>query len=424
MHKIISLIIIAVFLGGASPVQETGDSPFRKKMNEFISIALENNPQLKESQNRIKQFKEVPSQAGSLDDPILRFELKNLPSDSFAFDQDPGTQKKISVSQKFPYPGKLMLRSEIAGKNVAIAEHSLEDLKLKIIKDVKTSYFELSFILASIQITRKNKDLLEQFVTIAETKYSVGKGIQQDVLKAQVELSKIIDELIRLNELKELEQARLNTLMDRLPQEPLSIPDGITHTPFTYNLVELQKLSEEFRPTLKEIRSLKERFQVSKRLAEKEYYPDFNVGFKYGQRENGLVQDRPDFVSAYVAINIPIWYKTKQRRKVAEESFKIMKIQEAYNDARNQIFLGIKELFEEEIREEQTIELIGKAIIPQARQSLESAVAGYGVDKVDFLTLLDNQITLFNWEIKYQRELASYEKTLANLESVVGKSLF
>ncbi|GJL78875.1 MAG: RND transporter [Nitrospinaceae bacterium] len=403
---------------------------FQRKLKEFISIALKNNPELLEANNRIKVSKEIPPQAGSLDDPVLRFGLSNLPVDTFAFDEHVGTTKDITLSQKLPFPGKLGLRTEIANKNVGVAEQSYDDLRFRITRDVKQSYYELCFVLAAIEITEQNKKLLEQFVTIAETKYSVGKGIQQDVIKAQVELSKIMDELIALNKRKETEQGKLNSLMNLLPQTPLNIPHGITQSSFNYKIEELQGLAEEHRPVLEQIRLTKERYQVARKLAKKDYYPNFNVGFKYGQREdgragrNGAFQDRPDFVSAFVGINIPIWYKTKQSRKVAEQSYKMDVAQEAYNKARNQIFLSIKKLMDQEAKSSETLKLIKTAILPQARQSLESALAGYGVDKVDFLTLLNNQVTLLDWEIKYHRELTDYEQTLAELEQTVGKSLF
>jgi len=416
---------LALFLLAASSSRiGAEEQAFQRKLSGFISIALENNPELLEAQNRIKASREVPSQAGSLDDPILQFGLSNLPTDSFAFNEHVGTQKEITLSQKLPFPGKLGLRTEIANKGVGIAEENYDELKLKIIREVKQSYFELCFVLVAIEVTEQNKKLLQQFVTIAETKYSVGKGIQQDVIKAQVELSKIMDELIALNKRKETEQGKLNSLMNLLPQAPLTIPHGITKTSFNYKIEELQELSEETKPVLKEIRLVKERFQVSKKLAEKDYYPNFNVGFKYGQRESAIRQDRPDFVSGFVGINIPIWYKTKQSRKVAEQSYWIDVAQETYNKARNQIFLRIKELLDQEAKSSETLQLIKTAILPQARQSLESALAGYGVDNVDFLTLLNNQVTLLDWEIKYHRELTDYEKTLADLEQTVGQSLF
>lgn len=184
--------------------------------------------------------------------------------------------------------------------------------------------------------------------------------------------------------------------------------------------------AEQNRPVLKEIRSAVERFRTSKQLARKGFFPDFNVGLRYGQRQSDLSagRDHPDFLSAFVGINIPLWQNSKQSRKVAEESFKIDMTRKAYSKTRNQVFLKIKEALDEEAKGSKLITLIKTGILPQARQSLESALAGYSVDKVDFLTLLDNEITLFNWQIKYHKELTDYEKNLAQLEHIVGKRLF
>ena len=270
-RKVLLILVILLSAVSGSGVWAE-EAEFQRKLKAFISIALENNPALLEAQNKIKVSKEIPPQAGSLDDPILRFGLSNLPVDTFAFDEHVGTTKDITISQKLPFPGKLGLRTDMANKNVGIAEETYDDLKLRIIRDVKRSYFELCFVLAAIEITKQNKGLLEQFVTIAETKYSVGKGIQQDVIKAQVELSKNMDELIDLKKRKETEKGKLNTLMDLLPQSPLVIPHGITKSSFNYKIEELQSLAEEHRPVLEQIRLSKERYQIARKLAKKDYY--------------------------------------------------------------------------------------------------------------------------------------------------------
>ena len=417
------LCLLGVCLWAGSPVWGEGSPDFRQKLDEFIAIALEQNPGLHEAQNRINVFKEITPQAGSLDDPMLQFGLMNLPVDTLAFDQADMTQKQITLSQKLPFPGKLGLREGIAAKSTAVSEQSYEGLKLELIRQVKHSFYELCFILSALDITRENKTLLEQFISITESKYSVGKGLQQDVLKAQVELSKIMDELIQLNRKKATEQARLNNLMNKLPQEPLSIPHGLQRTAFVRSIEDLQALAEKNSPFLKELKIHEERFQLAGELAEKEFYPDFNVGVRYGAREDGPRFDRPDFVSVFVGVNIPLWYKTKQSRKVAEERFRVSQVQDAYQDRRNRIFLRIKELMDEQKRATQTLELIDHGILPQARQSLEAALAGYSVDKVDFLTLLDNQVTLFRWQLKYHEELVRHEKVLAEMEQVVGTGL-
>ena len=423
--KPISIILLWGLMYLASPnLVNAEENNFKAVLNNFITTALKNNPAIKEFQYRIKAAEEVPSQVSSLDDPILQFQLKNMPVDTFDLSQESATQKQFTLSQKLPYPGKLGLKAEIAGKNIAITRQDLEEARLTITRDVKRAFYELCFVLEATNITQENKTLLEQFVTIAESKYSVGKGLQQDVLKAQVELTKVMARLIELQKLSGFEKAKLNSLMNLLPQEVLTIPHGIVKTDFNFTVQNLQAIAEKHRPLLAKIRSLKERYGISKKLAEKEYYPNFNVGFKYSQREGTSLIDRPDLVSAFVGINIPIWYKTKQSRRVSETAYKVEMASETYNKAKNKIFLKIKGLVDKERQGDKTIQLIEQGILPQARQSLESALAGYTVDKVDFLTLLSNQVTLFKWQIKYHRELTDYEKTLAEVEHSAGKNLF
>jgi len=421
--KPFAILALLWFLIAANPVF-ANETLFRDTLNQFINKALAENPELREAGRQIDVLKQIPSQVYALDDPMLQFDLLNLPTDTFSFNQEPMTQKRVTLSQKLPFPGKRGLRSEMAERDVDISQFTYEDLQLALTRQVKQSYFELCYVLAAIEISNQNKSLLEQFITITETKYSVGKGIQQDVIKAQVELSKLLNELIDLNRRKEVEEARLNTLMNLPPDASLAIAHGISKTEFGYEMQDLFKIAEERRPVFKKLRSLQEKFRASRNLAEKDYYPDFRVGMSYGQRDSSPLQDRADFASAFVSINIPIWHKSKQARKVAEESYRIDVVGDAYNKTRNQTFLHITELLDKEKKGAETLKLIQKGILPQARQSLESALAGYSVDKVDFLTLLNNQVTLFDWELKYHRELTDYEKNLAELEQVAGRALF
>ena len=397
---------------------------FKQTLNTFIETAREQNPNLLEAKNRINIYKQIPDQRSSWKDPMLTLGLANLPVDTFSFREQAMTQKQIQVTQEIPFPGKTALMKEAAEKDVSIAKWNLKELELNIIRQVKESFYELCFVNSALDTTRQNKVLLKQFVTIAESKYSVGKGIQQDVLKAQVELSKIMDELIELRQLQANETAKLNTLMNRLPQEPLEIPHGLSQTNFIFDITTLQDLAVKNRPFLQGIQSAINKFTVTKKLAEKEYYPNIQVGVRYGQRQNSAIQDHPDFISGFIGVNIPIWFATKQQKKVAEENYRILTAKDSYNAARNDVFLKIKLIVDKEIKGRELISLIKTGIIPQARQSLESALAAYSVDKIDFLTLIDNQVTLLKWEIKYHRQLTDYEQNLAALEHVVGQQLF
>jgi outer membrane protein TolC len=424
MRRVILIILTLFLFAPEAGATNKHAGHFKQTLNKFIETAKKQNPNLLEATNKINIYKQIPDQRSSWKDPMLTFGVENLPVDTFSFRQEAMTQKKIQLTQEIPFPGKMDLRKEAADKDVSIAKWNLKELELKIIRQVKESFFELCFINSAIETTEQNKILLKQFVTIAESKYSVGKGIQQDVLKAHVELSKIMDELIELRQLQANETAKLNILMNRLPQEPLEIPHGLTQTDFKFDIEILQDLAEKNRPFLQGIQSVIHKFTITKELAEKDYYPNFQVGLRYGQREDSPTQEHPDFISGFIGVNIPIWFATKQRKKVAEENYRILTAKDSYNAARNDVFLKIKLILDKEIKGRKLISLIKTGIIPQARQSLQSALAAYSVDKIDFLTLIDNQVTLLKWQIKYHRQLTDYEQNLAALEHVVGQPLF
>ena len=425
-RKIFFLIfLISVFL--FSPLVNAEELPILK-LDELVDEALKNNPEIKVFENRFKALSQRPSQEGTLDDPKLTLGVTNLPTDEFNFNTESMTQKEIGISQMFPFPGKLRLRSEIAQKEADASEKEYYDKKNEITEKVKTAYYELFFINKSIEITEKNKGLLEQFIKIAETKYSVGQGIQQDILKAQVELSKIINELIKLEQQKETTQARLNTLLYRSPENPLGKPQEIEKTKFLFSLEELMKRAQAKRPALLGIRDIVEQYEKSYALAKKNYYPDFDFSLAYGQRDSlkfrGINQGLPDMISATVTINLPVWRSRKLDKRVEETLADKRMAEEQYNSFKNEIYFNLKDIMAEVKKGESLLELYKTGIIPQAAQSLESAVAGYQVNKIDFLTLLDSQITLFNYEIEYYKVLSEYEKKLATLETVVGERLF
>jgi cobalt-zinc-cadmium efflux system outer membrane protein len=396
----------------------------RQILDKLIGEALENNPDLKSAEGKIQSFKERPEQAGSLDEPRLGLALLNLPVNSFSFRQEPMTQKQISLMQRFPFPGKLGLKSDIAEEELEIVRNEYEERKNTLIMQVKVTYQNIIFIDKSIEITERNKAAIEGLIKTAETKYSVGKGIQQDVLRAQLELSKMMDRLIILKQKRASAIAKLNILLNRPADEAFNETAPIDPTDFKMTFEELRKIAEDNRPMLIGARHLIEQYRLTRTLAEKEYYPDIDLGVSYGQRESSDIQEWPDFVSASVTIKIPLWYEKKESRKVAEEGANLRRVTEQYNAMKNTVSFQIKDILTEIEKYDRRIELFHTGIIPQSRTSLESALSGYQVNNVDFLTLIDNQINLYNYEIEYFSAVTDHENKLAELEAAAGKRLF
>jgi cobalt-zinc-cadmium efflux system outer membrane protein len=424
MKKIFLFLVISsltLAYCGLIFAQERAD---RAVLNTLITEALENNPDLKAVQGKIQVFEERPVQARSLDEPRLGLALLNLPVDTFRFDQEPMTQKQVSVMQRLPFPGKLSLKGDIAEKELEIVKEEYDERKNALIMQVKVAYQNILFIDKSIEITENNKGIIEEFIKIAETKYSVGKGIQQDVLRAQLELSKMMDKLIMLKQKRESSAAMLNILLNRPADAPFNETGPVEQTAFGMTFEDLRKIAEDNRPMLIGARQLIDQYHLTRSLAEKEYYPDIDLGLSYGQRDNADMQERPDFFSASVSFKIPLWYKKKESRKVAEEEANLRKATEQYNAMKNTVSFQIKDILTEIEKYNRRIELFHSGIIPQSRASLESALSGYKVNSVDFLTLIDNQINLYNYEIEYLRAVTDHENKLAELEAAAGKRLF
>jgi cobalt-zinc-cadmium efflux system outer membrane protein len=427
--KPITPLALFFFLLFAGPGPVLGEGPpHATPVEKLVDEAVRNNPGLKMLEEKKEAYGERPPQAESLDNPRLGLSVVSLPVDTFRFDQEPMTQKQISLWQKFPFPGKLELKGDIARRELEAVREEYGEKKNAVIMQVQVAYRELLFIEKSIRITEDNRDLLRSFVKAAETKYAVGMGIQQDVLKAQVELSKINDLLISLEQKRQSMTARLNTLLNRpadatfIPDEELPEEEGPS---FGYSFEELQSIALENRPSLLGMQHLIERNRLAERFAEKSYYPDFDVGVSYGQRDNAMTgEKRPDFISGFVTVSIPLWYKSKESRKVAEEKANIRNASEQYSAAKNDVFFQIKDILTEIERFNRERGLIETGLIPQSRTSLESAMAGYQVNKVDFITLVNNQLTVYNYEIEYYRLITNYLNKLSELEAAVGKRLF
>jgi outer membrane protein TolC len=392
-------------------------------VDQLVDEALQNNPEILAAKKRWEVFKEKIPQAYALEDPMLGLGIISLPT-NFSFRDEDMTMKELSLSQKFPFPGKRPLMKEMAEKEAEAVFTEIEGKIHQIIRDVKTAYYDLSHVYRTTQVVQKNKEILENFAKIAETQYAVGQGIQQDVLKAHVEVSKMVDELIMLGQRKKALEAKLNALLNRPPETPVGEPEEVIFRKLSYSIEELQKVALEMNPTLKGMKKMIEAKEKAHALAKREYYPDFNFKFAYGQRDNSPDMKRRDMLTGMMEINIPIFYKSKQDRKVAETKAEILAAEAQYRAMKNELLFMIADMSSMIQRVERQIELYRTGIIPQASLQINSAMSAYRVNKADFMTLLDSRMTLYKYELEYHQALTEYEKNVASIGAAIGKQLF
>ncbi|WP_224956333.1 TolC family protein [Geomonas subterranea] len=422
-YRLLFLYLSLTLLLSAPAVHADQASPATENLDQLVQTALANNPELKSSSARWEMYRSRIRQAGALEDPMLMLKIQNgVVTDPVNFKRDGMTQKVVGISQLIPFAGKRQLKEDIAAAEAETYRWSVEERKLELARMVREAYYQVYFVDKALGIIDKNIRILDDFITLAQTKYSVGQGAQQDIYKALLERSKMLDMKISLEQQRRSLEVNLNSLLNRPQTTKVGAITDFKLAPFTYTPEQLLDIAEENRPQLKTIKAQIEKGRVGHLLAQKESYPDFNVSFEYMQRDKAMGSDGSDMYSLGVTFNLPI---QKERRAAmrAESSSEVNMASEELSGARNTISSGINDLLAQMERRKKLIDLYTTGIIPQAEQSLESAVIGYRVNKVDFLTLLDNRVTLFNYEREYYDSMADYQMKLAQLEALVGKEL-
>ncbi len=388
---------------------------------DLITQAMEHNPEIKSMRRNFDRMRARIPQAKALPEPTLSYSYAGNINPLPFFDlqkEDPASARMLSFTQEVPFPGKLALKEKMASVEADSEWWNYQQIRLNVIAEMKDAYFEWWYVLKAIHIITKNKDLLEKFTQIAEARYAVGKGIQQDVLKAQVEISKLIDQLTVLEQRKLTVEARINSLLFRDPDSPLGKPQELTHSDFSWTMTQLKETALANFPTIQAQKRKVDRERFGIQLAQKEFYPDFSFGFTYFHRPQ-----LPEMYGLTIGVKLPLYFWKKQRPALTEASASSAMEEKRLENLTTLLFFKLKERYLAVTTAERLIKLYGTTIIPQATLSLDSAIAGYEVGKVDFLTLLDNLVTLLNYQLSYYEQLSAEEKALAAMEPYLGVEL-
>ncbi len=399
-----------------------------EQLQNLVAVAVANNPELKSSQARWRMFASKAGQAGTLEDPMFMFKLQNLVArQPFSFGgTDPQTAKVIGITQQLPFWGKRAIRQEVANYEAESYKWAIEERTLELTRMVKETCYQLWAVDKSAEIIDKNLKILADFVAIAESKYSVGQGVQQDIYKAGLEKSKMLDLQISIRQQRESLAANLNYLLYRPGTTAVGPIADFALPPVSLPAEQLNGIALEKRPQIKSLASLASKGEASHRLAQKENYPDFNLSLEYMFRQSVSNETTNDpgynMFSLGVTFNLP-FQQERRRAMQAEAMSETNMTTEELNALKNGISFTIRDTLARLDRLKKLVELYQGGIIPQAEQSLESAVISYRVNKVDFLTLLDGRLNLFNYERDLYQSQAEYMMKLAQLEAAIGTDL-
>ena len=390
----------------------------------YVVSALERNPDLLAATHRVTAQAERIPQVTALDDPMVSEQFYPFEDNSLqtAGGRLPST---LTLSQKFPRLSKLRVRGEVEEQETKIALTQVAQTQLRVTEQVKLAYYDLYANQQAIEITESSRELLEDLLKFAEARYRTG-GSQQDVLRAQLELDRIQDQLIQLERMLRVSQADMAELLHTSPEtEPLADKKvDLEDVPEAIDL--LYEAAVRCRPELQERLHAIVRDQRKRELARLQYYPDFNVGLGWQAvtTDNALARNANgnDNFLVTVGFNLPIW-QDKLRAGVREAESRVLADARSYDAERDDTFRQIRRLIAQADAFEQQIELFTENIIPRAEQTLQVSVADYRVGKVDFLQIIDNWNELLRFEIQLARLRANLGQTLASLELVVGCQL-
>jgi outer membrane protein TolC len=440
---------LAVAVGAWSPARAQERRPDSRPAAEapadvdsLVGSALRVSPAVRAAAARVVAARAAIGAAGALPDPMLMAGIMNAPAADPA-GTDMMTMRTVGVSQTLPYPGKRSLQKRSAEQELAAAQAGLDLARLETAREIKDAYYELAYLDRALDVVRRNERILADFARVTTARYGAGTGVQADVLKARVETSRLAEEAVALTEERRSRLARLNAALDRPTGAPLpaaALPERLVHAAVASDpkairfasaalgaraadsplppLVELQERAVRQNPALRAQDATIAAQAARVELARKAYLPDFDFSVQYGQRPG-----ERDAVSAIVSIPLPIHRGSKQDEAVKEAEARLAELQAERQGQTNEIRARLAQAYSEAERERAQLALLVRSILPQGRAALESATAGYQVGKVDFLTLLENQTTLYDYETAYYRSLSSFAQRVAELESTVGEEI-
>jgi len=385
------------------------------RLSDALQMAREANPMLRAARLQAEAALQRVPQAGALPDPELSFGLMNRMVRSFGSTMEPMTMNQIQLTQMVPWPGKLGFSQERADRLARASQLDADEATLMLEARVKNVYYDVAFMDRGLEIMYASRDLLRNFVQVSQAMYTVGTGLQQDVLQAQVGVARMTEDITVMTQQRIGMAARLNALLGRDATSPIDALELLGPRGALPPADSLMVLATANRPKLLASRERVAAADAAYRMTRRELYPDVMVGLSYGHRPQF-----DDMATIMLGFRVPLWAGSRQlpmRREM--EAMEAMAEAEAL-DLYNETYAELVEMRAEAERSMNLARLYASSVVPQARASVDAALAAYRVGKVDYMSLVENQMMVNRYEIESVRLAAAYHKAIAEVEALVG----
>jgi outer membrane protein, heavy metal efflux system len=387
----------------------------------LIEEAERNNPEIAAARHGWKAAAQVPTQVSTLPDPQLVLQQLNVgsPRPFAGFTNSDFAYIGIGASQDLPYPGKLRLRGEIAERDAASARDHAEAVRRSVVERLQAAYVHLAYLQQTLAVLERDGKLLEQVESIAESHYRVGQGNQQDVLKAQLERTRLVRMVAMHHQEMWSAEAQLKQLLNRPPDSSDIGTEPLTETPLPYSSEELLARVRASNPDVGSQFETVRRQGLQVELAHKDAYPDFNVQYMW---QHTAEQFR-DYHMLSFGVRIPVYRSRKQQPELAQAAEELNRSRREYEATVQQTYFDVRDQFLAAQTSAQLLKIYREGLIPQATATFQAGLAAYESNRQDFETLLASFVDVLNFDEEYWRALADHETALARLEQLTGVAL-
>jgi len=392
------------------------------KLPDLIREALKNNPEIHIAEARANGSTHKIPQATSLADPMVMIGYENEGTDSFyTFDREtkgmPADSRwMFSLSQMFPYPGKRALKGEMATRDAESLKAMADATRLATEVRVKELYHDLFLAYNNIDLIADQAALFSRVEDAALARYAAGMAPQQEVWMAQTEKYMLLErEEMEKQKIQSL-KAMLNAALGRDALSPLGRPEKPQNVINKYRLDELIQLSHDRYPMIKSREKMVNAADAKVRMAKKEYYPDFTIGTSYFARSSQF----PDMWNLTATMNVPIFYKTKQREGVLEAEAALLEARRNVEATKLMASSALRDNHAMLKTAENLMALYRDGLIPKSHQGFELSLSGYVTGKIEAITVITRLKALIDYEFLYWRQFADRQKAAARLDGLAA----
>ncbi|MDT8071020.1 MAG: TolC family protein [Terriglobia bacterium] len=396
--------------------QMVEDSSPPLTLDEVEQKAMIGNPEIRVAVRQLAVVQTRVSTAGALEDPSFMYRAWGVPlRQPWNYN---AAQNMFMVGQTFPWPGKRDLRTNIAQSDADVAKAALENTRLQVRIAVRKAFYDLLRTQDEMRIHDEHVAIARQAVEAAKIKYTVGNVPQQDILKAQVALTRLAEHLIHFEQDADVARSKLNTLMGRDPALPIRVA-GDYRIPARFPGTEdLEKLALQSRPDLAQARAMIHKSEQEQKLAARTFQPDVTVAGGYMLMPRGSEQRNSYMLEG--SINLPWLNHRKHDAEIEEARAKVSEQEAEYEALQSTAFGQIQEAMSQARASKRLADVYQSALKPQAEATLRSTLIAYENNHTDFLNLLDSQTAVIDIDLAYYQALADFEARFSDLELAVG----